>query len=145
MLGIIGALLNVIPYIGGVVAVALPMAIALATKSTPMVAFYVLAFYYLIQLIDNNIIVPLIVTSKVKINALFAIIIVFAGNALWGVSGMFLSIPVVAIIKVICDHIEPLHPIGFLLGVTMPDLLTFKIKAKKNTTKTAKKEESLRS
>ncbi len=126
LLGIIGALLNVIPYIGGIVAVALPMAVALATKSTPMYAFYVLALYYIIQLIDNNIIVPLIVSSKVKINALFAILVVFAGNALWGVSGMFLSIPLLAIVKLICDYIEPLKPWGFLLGDTMPSLIDIK-------------------
>lgn len=121
LLGIIGALLNVIPYIGGLVAVALPMAVALATKSTGMYAFYVLGIYYIIQLIDNNLIVPLIVSSKVKINALFAIMVVFAGNALWGISGMFLSIPLLAIVKVIFDHIEPLKPWGFLLGDTMPE------------------------
>lgn len=120
LLGILGALLNVIPYIGGLVAVALPMAVALATKDTGMYALYVLAIYYIIQLVDNNIIVPLIVSSKVRINALFAIIVVFAGNALWGISGMFLSIPLLAIIKVICDHIEPLKPWGFLLGDTIP-------------------------
>lgn len=120
LLGIIGALLNVIPYIGGLVAVALPMAIALATKDTGMYALYVLAIYYIIQLIDNNLIVPFIVSSKVRINALFAIIVVFVGNALWGISGMFLSIPLLAIIKVIFDHIEPLKPWGFLLGDTMP-------------------------
>ena len=121
LLGIIGALLNVIPYIGGLVAVALPMAVALATKSSGMYAFYVLGIYYIIQLIDNNLIVPLIVSSKVKINALFAIIVVFAGNALWGISGMFLSIPLLAIVKVIFDHIEPLKPWGFLLGDAMPE------------------------
>lgn len=120
LLGILGALLNVIPYIGGLVAVALPMAVALATKSEGMYAFYVLGLYYIIQLIDNNLIVPLIVSSKVKINALFAIIAIFAGNALWGISGMFLSIPLLAIVKVIFDHIEPLKPWGFLLGDTMP-------------------------
>lgn len=120
LLGILGALLNVIPYIGGLVAVALPMMVALATKTTSLYALYVLIFYYIIQLIDNNLIVPLIVSSKVKINALFAIIVVIAGNALWGVSGMFLSIPLLAVIKVIFDHIEPLKPWGFLLGDTMP-------------------------
>jgi predicted PurR-regulated permease PerM len=120
LLGIIGSLLNVIPYIGGLVAVALPMAVALATKSSGMYAFYVLGIYYIIQVIDNNLIVPLIVSSKVKINALFAIIVVFAGNALWGISGMFLSIPLLAIVKVIFDHIEPLKPWGFLLGDTIP-------------------------
>lgn len=121
LLGIIGALLNVIPYIGGLVAVALPMAVALATKTSGMYALYVLGIYYIIQLIDNNLIVPLVVSSKVKINALFAIIVVFVGNALWGISGMFLSIPLLAIIKVIFDHIEPLKPWGFLLGDTMPE------------------------
>lgn len=120
MLGIIGALINVIPYLGGIVAVALPMLMALATKS-PVYALYVLAIYYFIQLIDNNYIVPKIVASKVKINALFSIIIVLAGNALWGIPGMFLSIPLLAIVKLIFDHIEPLKPWGVLLGDSLPD------------------------
>jgi len=90
--------------------------VALATKSTGMYAFYVLILYYIIQLIDNNIIVPLIVSSKVKINALFSIIVLFAGNALWGILGMFLSIPLLAVAKVIMENITPLKPWGFLLG-----------------------------
>lgn len=123
LLGIIGALLNMIPYIGGLVAVALPMMIAVATKSSAWYALYVLMAYYFIQLVDNNYIVPIIVSSKVKINALFSIIVVIAGNALWGIPGMFLSIPLLAIIKLIFDHIEPLKPWGFLLGDTMPTRL----------------------
>lgn len=126
MLGIIAALLNIIPYIGGIVAVALPMLIAIATKSTAWYAFYVLVFYYIIQLIDNNFIVPYIVASKVKINALFSIIVVFVGNALWGIPGMFLSIPLLAILKLIFDHIESLKPWGFLLGDTTPPILKIK-------------------
>jgi predicted PurR-regulated permease PerM len=126
LLGIIGALLNVIPYIGGLVAVAIPMAIALATKDSAMYPLYVLALYYVVQLIDNNFIVPKIVASKVKINALFAIIVVLAGNALWGIPGMFLSIPLLAVVKLIFDHIEPLKPWGFLLGDTMPQILKIK-------------------
>jgi predicted PurR-regulated permease PerM len=134
LLGIIGALLNVIPYIGGIVAVALPMMIAVATKSTAWYAVYVLAVYYFIQFIDNHYIVPKIVASKVKINMLFAIIVVLAGNALWGIPGMFLAIPLLAIVKLICDHIESLKPWGFLLGDTMPPLIKLKpifIKVKK--------------
>ena len=66
LLGIIGALLNVIPYIGGLIAVALPMMVALATKDSSWYAVYILISYYIIQLIDNNYIVPKIVASKVK-------------------------------------------------------------------------------
>jgi predicted PurR-regulated permease PerM len=131
LLGILGALLNVIPYIGGLVAVALPMMVALVTKSSPIYAIYVMVAYYFIQLIDNNYIVPIIVASKVKINALFSIIVVLAGNALWGIPGMFLSIPLLAIVKLICDHIEPLKPWGFLLGDTMPPILKIKTILKK--------------
>jgi predicted PurR-regulated permease PerM len=126
VLGIIGALLNVIPYVGGIVGVALPMMVALATKSTGWYAIYVMLAYYLIQLIDNNYIVPIIVASKVKINALFSIIAVFVGNALWGVSGMFLSIPLLAIIKLICDNIDSLKPWGFLFGDTLPNTARLK-------------------
>jgi predicted PurR-regulated permease PerM len=131
ILGVMGALLNVIPYIGGLVAVAMPMAVALVTKSTAWYLVYVMAAYYFIQLIDNNYIVPYIVASKVKINALFSIIVVLAGNALWGIPGMFLSIPLLAIVKMVCDHIEPLKPLGFLLGDTMPPLLKINLVLKK--------------
>jgi predicted PurR-regulated permease PerM len=132
ILGILAALLNVIPYIGGIIAVAMPMIVALVTKSTPWYAFYVLAAYYFIQLIDNHYIVPYIVASKIKINALFSVIVVLVGNAIWGIPGMFLSMPLLAIIKLICDHIEPLKPWGFLLGDTMPPLLKIKTIFKKN-------------
>jgi predicted PurR-regulated permease PerM len=112
LLGILGAVLNVIPYIGGLVAVALPMIVALATKSTAWYAFYVLGAYYFIQLIDNN--------------ALFSIIVVFVGNAIWGITGMFLSIPLLAILKLLFDHIDSLKPWGYLLGDSMPSILTIK-------------------
>ena len=121
LLGIIGALLNVIPYIGGIVSVVLFIIVALVTKS-PVYVLYVIAAYAFIQFIDNNFIVPKIVASKVKINAFFSVIIVIAGNALWGMTGMFLSIPILAIVKLIFDHIDSLKPWGFLLGDTMPSI-----------------------
>ena len=126
ILGILAAVLNVIPYIGGIIAVAMPMMVALVTKPSPWYAFYIMVAYYIIQLIDNHYIVPYIVDSKIKINALFSVIIVLVGNAIWGIPGMFLSMPILAIIKLICDHIEPLKPWGFLLGDTMPPILKIK-------------------
>ena len=63
-----------------------------------------------------------IVSSKVQINALISIIVVLMGGALWGFSGMFLSIPFVAILKIICDRVEPLKPWGLLLGVKIPEV-----------------------
>lgn len=134
LIGIIGALLNVIPYLGGILGVAIPMIIALITKPSPWYPLYVLAIYYFIQLIDNNFIVPMIVASRVKINALVSIITVLAFGALWGIPGMFLSIPLTAIIKLIFDHIDQLKPWGFLLGDDIPTIgiIRFTIKKKKS-------------
>jgi predicted PurR-regulated permease PerM len=102
ILGIIGAILNLIPYIGGIIAIALPMIIAFVTKDSLIYPLLVLAVYVLIQFFDNNFIIPKIVAAKVQINALISVIVVLIGGALWGVSGMFLSIPLTAI--VILNH-----------------------------------------
>jgi predicted PurR-regulated permease PerM len=131
ILGVIGAVLNVIPYIGGFIAVALFMMVALVTKSSPTYAVLAAVVFVIIQFIDNHFIIPKIVASKVRINALMSVIVVLAGGALWGVGGMFLSIPLTAIIKTIFDHIELLKPWGYLLGDTMPTKDLFKLKLKK--------------
>ncbi len=120
LLGIIGAIFNLIPYIGGIAGTILPMAIALVTKDTLIYPLLVFAVYILIQFIDNNFIIPRIVASRVRINALICVVVVLLGGVLWGIAGMFLSIPLTAIIKVIFDHIEPLKPWGYLLGDIVP-------------------------
>jgi predicted PurR-regulated permease PerM len=125
ILGIIGAILNLIPYLGGIIAIALPMIIAFITKDSISSPILVFCVYGLIQFIDNNFIIPKIVASRVRINALISIIVVFIGGSIWGVSGMFLSIPIIAIIKVICDQIEVLKPWGFLLGDIIPTTPNF--------------------
>ncbi|HEX8516202.1 MAG TPA: AI-2E family transporter [Bacteroidia bacterium] len=121
LLGIIGAILNLIPYIGGLIAIALPMLMAFVT-GTPMQALFVLCGYVVVQLIDNNYIIPKIVASKVKVNALVSIIVVLIGGALWGIAGMFLSIPLTALCKVVFDKVQPLKPLGFLIGDSMPPI-----------------------
>lgn len=120
ILGIIGAFLNVIPLIGGVLAIIPPVIIAFVTKESASASLFVVILYIVIQFIDNHYIIPRIVASKVKINALVSIVVVLIGGALWGIPGMFLSIPITAILKVIFDNIESLKPYGFLLGNVVP-------------------------
>lgn len=118
--GILGALLNIIPYIGGVIGVALPMMMALVTKDSYTPVLLVFVLHTVVQFIDNNLIVPKVVASRVQINALVSVVVVLFGGALWGVPGMFLSIPLIAVVKIICDRIDSLKPLGYLLGDTMP-------------------------
>jgi predicted PurR-regulated permease PerM len=117
-LALIAALLNLIPYIGMLVANIFCMVITLI--SCEVVSFgdvlavgIVLA---VVQFIDNNLLMPMIVGSKVRINALATIVGVLVGGALCGVPGMFLSIPGLAVLKVIFDRVTGLKPFGMLLG-----------------------------
>jgi predicted PurR-regulated permease PerM len=80
----------------------------------------VIASYLVIQFIDNNILVPRIVSKKVQINALISIVIVLLGGALWGIAGMFLSIPFIGVLKIIFDRVDELKPWGKLLGDEVP-------------------------
>ncbi len=131
IIGILGALLNMIPYIGGAITLVGTILIALLTKDDSIYALYVALLFFAVQIIDNNFIMPKIVGSKVKINALVAIIVVIAGGYLWGVAGMFLAIPITALIKVIFDRIPILEPWGFVLGDTMPPMVKIKLPRKR--------------
>lgn len=120
LLGVLGALLNVLPYIGGIIAIALPVIMATITKDGFHTQIGVVIAYLVIQFIDNHFLVPYIVSSKVKIDALVSIVIVLLGGALWGVPGMFLSIPFIGVLKIIFDRIPELKPWGKLLGDEVP-------------------------
>lgn len=116
LLGLITGLFNVIPYLGIFTALLISVLITFATAITTTKVLLVVIVIVAMHLIDSNIFLPLIVGSKVKINALITILGVITGEMLWGIPGMFLSIPVIAVIKIIFDRIESLQPWGTLLG-----------------------------
>ena len=122
LIGVIGGILNMIPYLGGLVAIALPLLMATVTFDGYTTQLAILGAYLIIQFIDNNILMTRIVSSRVQINALVSIIVVLMGGALWGVSGMFLSIPFVAILKIIFDRVDGLKPWGSILGDKIPEV-----------------------
>ncbi len=92
------------------------MIITLTTSTDIRDPLWVLVVLLVVQFIDNNIIMPKIVGSKVKLNALMTIVGVVVGGLLCGISGMFLSIPAIAILKIIFDRIEDLKPWGTPAG-----------------------------
>lgn len=119
-LGFMTAILNMIPYIGIILATLISVFIGLisSTELTPVI--WLVVFNIVVHILDANILSPRIVASKVSINALASISGVVIGGALAGVSGMFLAIPVLAILKVIFDRVDGLKPWGYLLGNDMP-------------------------
>ena len=116
LLGVIGAILNLIPYIGGVIAIFLTALVCLSNTGDIYITVGSAVVYLIVQFIDNNFFVPRIIGSSVQLNALVSILAVLIGGSLCGVGGMFLSLPFVAICKVIFDNVEELQPWGSLLG-----------------------------
>jgi predicted PurR-regulated permease PerM len=115
-LGLLAAILNLIPYVGMLIASIFCMLVTLTSSQDLTDIIWVLVVLSVVQFFDNNIIMPKVVGSKVKINALITIIGVVVGGALCGLSGMFLSIPIIAILKVIFDRVDGLKPWGRILG-----------------------------
>ena len=115
-LGLVAALLNLVPYIGMIIANLFCMLITLISSDSLGDVLWVGGVLAAVQFVDNNFLMPIIVGSKVKINALATIVGVLVGGALCGISGMFLSIPGLAVLKVIFDRVDYLKPYGMLLG-----------------------------
>ena len=115
-LGVIAAILNIIPYIGILIGNIMAATVAFLTTDSIIYPIGVLATFALIQFIENNFLTPQIVGSKVSINPLATIMALIIGGQLWGVVGMILFIPFLGILKVVFDNVEELQPYGFLLG-----------------------------
>jgi len=114
--GVLAAVLNIIPYIGMFTATLFTVLVTLTTTDNTSIIIWVVIVMYGIHIIDVNILMPKIVASRLRINALISILGVIIAGALTGISGLFLSIPAVAMLKIICDQVEGLEPWGILLG-----------------------------
>ncbi len=128
LLGLITALFNIVPYIGIFTALVLNIIITFATTALASKVILVIITVISMHLIDSNILLPLIVGGKVRINAFVTLLGVVLGEMIWGIAGMFLSIPVIAIFKIIFDRIESLQPWGHLLGDEKIEVKTFRLK-----------------
>ena len=132
--------LNMIPYIGSLIANALAVLITLSTSTHLSNTWTVLIVLTVVQFIDNNIIMTYVVSSKVKINGLVTIIAVVVGEALAGIGGMFLAIPLVAVLKVIFDKIDSMKYWGMLFGDDKPTLNPLSFPVMRMRKKNIKKE-----
>lgn len=115
-LALLSAFLNVVPYIGMLIANIICTVITLMTSPEPLDALWVPIILQAVQLVDNNILMPLIVGNKVRLNALSIILGVLVAGALAGVAGMFLAIPTLAVLKLIFERVDHLKPWAILIG-----------------------------
>jgi len=144
LLGLITGLFNIIPYVGIFTALIVSAVVTLGTSPDSTKVIWVMVTLVITHLIDSNVLLPFIVGSKVKINALATVLGVVVGEMIWGIPGMFLSIPVIAVFKIIFDRVESLKPWGIILGdeEKKQNSLTKKLFKKKKKTAVVATEES---
>jgi predicted PurR-regulated permease PerM len=117
LFGFLAAFLLLIPYIGIAIGAILPAVMALITKDSYWYAVGVIAIFWVIQILEGNLITPYIVGSKISINPVVAVLALILFGNLWGISGLILALPITAMCKIIFDTIPATQPYGFLLGV----------------------------
>lgn len=116
LLGLLTGILNIIPYLGIFAALVISTLVTFATATAYSKVILVIVTLVVTHLIDSNILLPVVVGSKVRINALVTVLGVIIGEMIWGIPGMFLSIPVIAVLKIIFDRVEGMQPWGIILG-----------------------------
>lgn len=109
-------LLEIIPFIGNLTGTSLTVLMVISQGGSNGMVLGVFITYMMIQFIQTYILEPLVVGSEVNINPLFTILVLVLMEILWGIPGMIMAIPILGIVKIICDHIEPLKPFGYLIG-----------------------------
>lgn len=113
---ILCGLLEIVPFVGNITGTSITMLMMVSQGGSTQMVLGVFITYLIIQFIQSYILEPLVVGAEVHINPIFTILTLVGGEMIWGIPGMVLAIPLLGIIKIICDHIEPLKPYGFLIG-----------------------------
>jgi predicted PurR-regulated permease PerM len=116
LLTLFGAVITIIPYLGALISSLLPILFSLIYFDSLQKVIFISAVIIVIQLIESNVLEPLILGKEVKLNPLVIIVAIVVGGIIWGVAGMILFVPIFAIIKIISLNHSALRPIGFLLG-----------------------------
>jgi predicted PurR-regulated permease PerM len=127
LIGIIFAFLNLIPYLGALIGNILGVLLTLASSESITDVLIVLGAITVVQFLDNNILMPRIVGSQVKINPLVSILGIIVAGTMAGISGMFLAMPVLSILKIVFDRSDNYKQWGVLLGDERPRKIEMKV------------------
>lgn len=130
---ILCGLLEIVPFIGNITGTSLTVVVSAVQGASTSMLFGIIGTYVMIQLIQGWVLEPIILGPQVKINPFTTIIVLVMGELIWGIPGIFLAIPLVAMFKIVCDHVESLKPYGFLIGeIVKPKRSIFIVKNDKS-------------
>ena len=114
--GTVAFLLNYIPILGPLTGVVVFFFVGLFTYSSVLWALAPAGVYLLIHIAEGETITPMLLARRFTLNPLLVIVSLMFWDWLWGITGALLAVPLLAVTKIMCDHIEILTPVGHLLG-----------------------------
>jgi predicted PurR-regulated permease PerM len=114
--GVMAGVFNFIPYVGAICGVLITAVVSLVTFDSLAQGLLAPGLYFLLTSLEGTIITPMILGSRLTLNPVVIFLSLILWGWLWGIPGALLAVPIVATLKIFCDHIEPLAPIGEFLG-----------------------------
>lgn len=114
--GLVVALLNYMPYVGAIASMVLLGLAALLTFDTVGRALVVPLVFWAINMVESNLITPLILSHRLQLNTVALFIGMTFWWFVWGIPGALMAVPMMAVIKIFCDHFDSLAPVGEFLG-----------------------------
>jgi len=114
--GFAAGVLNLIPYIGSFIVTGVAGTVAFLQFGEMDMALAVVGASLFINTIEGNLVVPWLTSKASRMNPVAVFVGVLAWGWLWGVWGLLLGIPIMMVIKAVCDRVDDLKPVGELLG-----------------------------
>ncbi len=115
LFGMLCAIMTIIPYVGIVVSAMLPISVVWLQTGNLLYPAAVILLFLIVQYLEANVIFPKVVGEQLQVSTMAMLLAIIAGGIIWGVSGMILFIPFVAILKIISDHIKEWKALNTLL------------------------------
>jgi predicted PurR-regulated permease PerM len=115
LFGMLCAIMTIIPYVGIFISALLPISVVWMQTGNIWYPLGVVAVFSVVQYLEANVIFPKVVGTQLNVSTLAMLVAIIAGGIIWGVAGMVLFIPFVAILKIVSDNIEDWGPLNLLL------------------------------
>jgi len=116
LFGMVTAVMTIIPYVGIIVSALIPISVAWLTKDSVWYPLGVVAVFSFVQYLEANLIFPKVVAAQLNVSTWATLVAIVAGGLLWGISGMILFIPFVAILKLIVTRVKEGEALNILLS-----------------------------
>jgi predicted PurR-regulated permease PerM len=116
LFAILCGLFEIVPFVGNFTGNLLAVLMAVTQGGGSEMVIGIIITYAIIQFLQTYLLEPLVVGGEVNLNPLFTIIALVVGQLVWGIAGLVLALPLLGMVKIICDHIPSLQPYGYLMG-----------------------------